>query len=320
VVRGLDEYDARDDALSQGAGAIGNVQGAPAQARAALGCGSAFSVGILAVSLLTAALSYLPAPLPHIGAGLPGGSPAPTQTTSTVSPTPTTAANATPTQAPTATAIVFTVTGASAFNPASFSGLCASSKTFAISGTISAPASAPGGSVTYRWARSDGSFSPAQTIAFAAGQTARSVTDSWTLQAAQGTGARYADHIQVSAPNTQSSTLATFTFGCDFVAQSVSASAAPLHAGCNDTQDIVTGVITFSPSPGGTVTYRWTRDGVSPQPTQTFTLTPGATSASVTDIWNLAAVPFGSHSDVVTLTAPNALTSNQALFDYCPLT
>jgi len=271
VVRGRDEYNSRDDALSQGAGAISDLQGAPTAARAALGCGSLFSVGILAVSLLTAALIYLPAPLPHIGVGLADGFSSPTQivvqATATPSPTITTVLSPTATQPPTATPrpkpITFIISGANAFNPASFSGLCASSRTFSINGTISAPAGAPSGNATYRWARSDGSFSPSQTIAFAAGQTSRDVTDSWTLQAAQGTGAMYTDQIQVSAPNARLSTRARFTFGCQFLAQGATASANPTVPACNDTQVIVTGVITFSPSPGGTVTYHWTRNGVS---------------------------------------------------------
>jgi hypothetical protein len=323
VVRGLDEYNARDDALSQGAGAIGDLQGAPAVARAALGCGSLFSIGILAVSLLTAALSYLPAPLPHVGAGLADGFPSPAQiavqVTSTPSPTTTTVPSPTPTQLPTATPrpkpITFTITGANAFNPASFTGLCASTRTFSINGTISAPAGAPSGNATYRWARSDGSFSPSQTIAFAAGQTSRDVTDSWTLQAAQGTGATYTDQIQVSAPNARLSTRAQFTFGCQFVAQGATASANPTVPACNDTQVVVTGVITFSPSPGGTVTYHWTRNGVS-QPIQTFTVAPGATSATVTDFFSLSLANFGTNTDFVTLTTPNAITSNQATFTF----
>jgi hypothetical protein len=322
VVRGLEEYSARDDALTGGAGAISNLQGAPAAARAALGCGSLFSVGILAVSLLTAALSYLPAPLPHIGAGLPSGAPTATQIasqpTATPFPTPTTAPSPTPTALPTATAsptpIAFAISGANAVSPASFSGLCSSTKSFSINGSIFAPGGTPGGNVTYRWARSDGSFSSPQTIPFAAGQTSRDVADSWTLQAAQGTGAQYTDQIQVSAPNIWFSTRAQFTFGCRFVAQSATASMPT--PSCNDTQVDATGVITFSPSPGGAVTYYWVRDGIS-QPTQTFTLRPGATSATVTDVWTFPPFPpFGNNSDVVNVTAPNTVTSNPATFFY----
>jgi hypothetical protein len=327
VVSGQDEFNARDDALAQGAGALGDLRGAPAAARAALGCGSFFNVGILAVSLLTAALSYMPAPLPHIGAGLPDGFPAPTQSaiqaTATPFPTTTTVPSPTALQPPTATPtatprpkpITFSITGANAFSPASFSGLCTSPRTFSINGTISAPASAPAGNATFRWARSDGSFSPSQTIAFAAGQASRDVTDSWTLRATQGTGATYTDQIQVSAPNTRLSTLAQFTFGCQFVAQSASALASPAIPACTDTEVDVTGVITFSLSPGGTVSYHWTRNGIS-QATQTFTLAPGVTSATVTDIFSLSQANFGTNTDSVTLTAPNALTSNEATFTF----
>jgi hypothetical protein len=319
VVRGLDEYSARDDALTQGGGAIGNLQGAPA----ALGCGSVFSIGILAGSLIIAALSYLPEPLPHIGAGLPSGSPTQTplvaQATATPFPTPTTAPSPTATQLPTATPsptpIKFAIIGANASSPDGFSGLCSATRPFSINGVINAPPGTPGGNVTYRWARSDGSFSSSQTIAFTAGQTSRDVADSWTLQAAQGTGAKYTDQIQVSAPNAWFSTLAAFTFGCDFVAQSATASMPT--PSCNDTQVVATGVLTFSPSPGGTVTYYWLRDGEFQQETQTFTLRPGATSAKVTDTWTLPDdVSFGPHTDVVTLTAPNAIGSNQATFFY----
>ena len=141
------------------------------------------------------------------------------------------------------------------------------------------------------------------------------MTDSWTLQAAQGTGATYTDQIQVSAPNARLSTRAQFTFGCQFVAQGATASANPTVPACNDTQVVVTGVITFSPSPGGTVTYHWTRNGVS-QLTQTFTLAPGATSATVTDFFSLSLANFGTNTDFVTLTTPNAISSNQATFTF----
>jgi hypothetical protein len=192
--------------------------------------------------------------------------------------------------------------------------VCSSTKSFSINGTIFAPGGTPGGNVTYRWARSDGSFSPSQTISFAAGQTSRDVADSWTLQAAQGSGAKYTDQIQVSAPNAWLSTLAAFTFGCDFVAQSATASMPT--PSCNDTQVVATGVITFSPSPGGTVTYYWLRDGER-QPTQTITVQPGATSVTVTDVWTFPPFPpFGDNTDVVKVTAPNAITSNQATFFY----
>jgi hypothetical protein len=326
VVRGLEEYSARDDALTGGAGAMSNLQGAPAAARAALGCGSLFSVGILTVSLLTAALSYLPAPLPHIGAGLPGGAPTATQIASqptpTPFPTPTTAPSPTPTPLPTATPsatpsatpIPFQIDGANAFSPASFSGLCSSTRSFSINGVIYALSSTPGGRVTYRWARSDGSFGPAQTIVFAAGETARDVTDSWTLQAAQGTGAQFTDQIQVSAPNAWFSTRAAFTFGCAFVA--LSASASMPTPSCSDTQVDATGIITFSPSPGGTVTYQWARNSDPPLPPQTITLQPGATSATVTDSWSLPDSAQLNNTDVVMVTAPNAITSNQATFTY----
>jgi hypothetical protein len=175
VVRGRDEYSARDDALTQGAGTLGNLQGLPA----ALGCGSLFSVGILAGSLIIAALSYLPEPLLHIGAGLPSGSPTQTplvaQVTPTPFPTPTTAPSPTATQLPTATPsptpIAFAIIGANASSPYGFSGVCSSTRSFSINGTIFAPGSTPGGNVTHRWARSDGSFSPSQTITFAARQS-----------------------------------------------------------------------------------------------------------------------------------------------------
>jgi hypothetical protein len=319
VVRGLEEYSARDDALTGGAGAMGNLQGAPAAARAALGCGSLFSIGILAVSVITAMLSYLPAPLPHIGAGLPGGSPTATQivqATATPFPTSTTIPTATP--LPTATSsptpIAFAISGATASSPSSFSGLCATTRTFSINGTIFAHADTPGGNVTFRWARSDGSFSPAKTIAFAAGQTSRNITDSWTLHAAQGTGATYTDQIRVSAPNALFSKNATFTFGCQFVALSASTSVDHSDATCLS-QVVFTGVITFSPSPGGPVTYYWERDDGNNQTPVTITVAPGATSMPVTDTWDLVNVPFGTHQDILRITAPNAIFSDPTTFN-----
>jgi hypothetical protein len=320
ILRGLDEYSARDDALTGGASAISNLQGVPAAARAALGCGSLFSAGVLGVSLITAALSYLPGPLPHIGAGLPGGSPTATQivqATATPFPTPTTIPTATP--LPTATAsptpIPFTINSASAFNPASYSGLCATTRTFSINGTIFAHAGAPGGNVTFRWARSDGSFSPAKTIAFSAGQISRNITDSWTLHAAQGTGATYTDQIRVSAPNSLFSRKAAFTFGCQFVALSASTSVDNSDATCLS-QVVFTGVITFSPSPGGPVTYYWERDDGNNQTPVTITVAPGATSVSVTDTWDLVGLPYGTHQDILRITAPNAIFSDPTTFNF----
>lgn len=73
-----------------------------------------------------------------------------------------------------------------------------------------------------------------------------------------------------------------------------------------------TAALTVSPSPGGPVTYHWVRDGMTLMP-QTVTIAPGATTATVTDVWNWTY--FGSpgdHYEQMVVTAPNSRASNQA--------
>jgi hypothetical protein len=319
ILRGKDAYSARDDALGQLAGVPGNLQGLPM----ALGCGSLFSVGILALALAISLATAAPPPLHLLGVVVPSTPPTPVVQ---VTPTPTSTATPTPTPIPTATPpptatatpvpVGFSVDAARASGPGNFNGICAPSMSFSFTGTIFVPAGTTGGTVTYGWQRSDGSAGAPQTVTFSAGETAKTVGDTWTLTAAQGTGATYADKIQVSAPNVWFSTPGTFAYTCQLRVQSISASANPtFFDACAASGSITfTATLTLSPSGGGSVTYYWVRDGGG-LATRTVMIAPGATATTVTDVWSWVypdGPSTGDHYEQLVAMAPNSVASNQA--------
>lgn len=113
----------------------------------------------------------------------------------------------TPTETPTPTQMVFSVTGASAaVDPQSFNGECP--KRFNFTGTITVNAA---GSVTYHWARSDGTSTPNKVLNFAEAGTNAVDPIFWELGAS---GENRWREIVVTAPNSTSSNRATFTLTC----------------------------------------------------------------------------------------------------------
>jgi hypothetical protein len=189
--------------------------------------------------------------------------------------------------------------------------------TFSFTGTILVPDGTAGSTVSYHWQRSDGSASASatRTVPFAAGETAKTVSDMWTLGAEQGTGATYADQVQVSTPNVWYSTLGAFAYTCQLQVQSITASASsPTFEVCVRPGRLSwSATLSVSPSPGGVVTYYWVRD-TNNLARQTVMIPPGATTTTVTDIWSwdYPEPSPGDHYEQMVVTAPNSIASNQA--------
>lgn len=120
----------------------------------------------------------------------------------TLVPTPTPI----PSPSPTPTPISFSVTGATAaVSPTSYTGSCP--KKFDFTANITANGA---GTVTYKWARSDGAGAPTETLVFASAGTQAAVPDSWTLSSP---GTKW-EKIQILTPNSLESNQATFTLSC----------------------------------------------------------------------------------------------------------
>lgn len=112
----------------------------------------------------------------------------------------------TPTSIPTPTQVVFSVTGASAaVEPPNFNGECP--KKFNFIGSIMVNAA---GSVTYHWARSDGTSIPDKVLNFDGAGTQKVEPSNWNV----GTSGDRWKELVVTAPNFTSSNKATFTLTC----------------------------------------------------------------------------------------------------------
>jgi hypothetical protein len=190
--------------------------------------------------------------------------------------------------------------------------------TFTFTGTLFA-SDAAGGTVSYHWARSDGSVGAPQTATFSPGQTTtQSVSDSWTLPAAQGTGATYTDQIVVTAPNTWYSTQGAFGFTCQVHVASITATANPTALQCVQIGTVTfTATLALSPNGGGDVTYVWWRDGSPESGPQALHIAPGQTTATLTDLWSGNAdspLPTGTHQEQLVVSTPNQVSSNAPTF------
>ncbi|MCH7606539.1 MAG: hypothetical protein IH962_05230, partial [Chloroflexi bacterium] len=113
-------------------------------------------------------------------------------------------------QIPTPTPASFAVLSASAsVTPLSFSGQCPTR--FIFRGTITSNGVA--GTASYRWPRSDGAIPPVENISFAAGETAKQVSTSWSLG---GPGFTFSGwrKLEVLTPSAVSSNQANFSLSC----------------------------------------------------------------------------------------------------------
>ena len=184
--------------------------------------------------------------------------------------------------------------------------------------TLTAPAGNPGGTVTYQWVTSGGSY-PTQTISFAPGDTSHTVTLARDLSAGLGNGHAYWVEVQTTAPNTLISVHANYSFQCQFAALSASVAVNPSSATCTlgvCTHDIFAfmAAVQVAPSPGGTITYHWVRSDGATGPDQTLTVPAGASSVPVHDGESWTTTTCGSHWEQLIITAPNSVLSNQATF------
>ena len=236
------------------------------------------------------------------------------------SPAPT--GTPTPAPSPTTQPVAFSVTGVSASaSPSNYHGVCNSTMTFTFSATFSVPARTSGGTVTYHWFRSDGATGTTQTVGFSPGATTRTVTTTWDLGSVRGNGSPFWEAVQVTAPNSTTSTHATFSFVCQSSSPkvtSISAVVSPGSYDCSQSQVTFnfTATIYLSDSPGGVnITYTWTRsDGATMSPITT-SVPAGQTTVTVTETWTLGVgAPAGSYWEQVHVTGPNSITSNKATF------
>lgn len=192
---------------------------------------------------------------------------------------------------------------------------------FTFTATIWVPAGTSGGTATYHWLRSDSATAPTETVTFNPGVTTQTVTTTWQLGAVWGNGSTFWEALQVTAPNSVTSTHATFSFVCQSsspTVTSISAAVSPHSYDCSQSQVTFnfSGTLYLSANPGGVnMTYTWTRsDGATMSPI-TIAVPAGQTTVTVTDTWTLGVgAPPGSYWERVNVTGPNSITSNRATF------
>jgi hypothetical protein len=237
-------------------------------------------------------------------------------TTATGTPTTTTQA---PTPPPTAQLAAFRVSGISAsVDHPTFTGICSNNMTRIVTGVIYAPANTTGGTVTYHWQENPGGTFQTQSVSFAPGQTSRTVTQTTVTGASWGNGSTLSLTLNVIAPNTFTSAPVSFKFFCQRVLTAISANVTPTFV-CDNGNAMLSfsATLTVSPGPGNVpVTYHWYRSDGGTGQTTTVTVPDGQTSVIVTNSWSLGPpIPAGAYWEEVIASAPNANTSNQAVFD-----
>jgi len=234
---------------------------------------------------------------------------------------PTTGTNQPPTTG-TTQPVPFSVTGINVFaDPSDFHGTCTNPMIFTFKATIKVPAGTSGGTVKYHWLRSDGATAPTETVTFNPGVTTRTVTTTWQLGAVWGNGSTFWEALQVTAPNSVTSTHANFSFVCQlsqFTVTGINAWVSPTTYPCG--QSVMTfnfsATITLSPnSKGGNITYTWVRSDGGTMAPITISVPAGQTKVTVFNTWTLGkGAPLGSYWEQVVVTAPNSITSNKATF------
>jgi hypothetical protein len=230
--------------------------------------------------------------------------------------------NPSSTSATQTTVATFKVTSvAMAVNPSSISGLyCGSNVTVKYTATFHVPANTKGGTVQFGYTVNNGRSSTPASLTFAAGETAKSYTFTWS-------GALPADHtypgqggVQVTSPNPLTSQMVapsgTCTQQAAFKVLSVGMSVSPsslVGLRCGSPL-LVTYTATFhaaANSPGGTVHFQYTiNNGRGSTPTS-LTFAPGQTTKTFTFTWsgNLPADHTYPGLGGVQVTSPNAVNS-----------
>ncbi len=187
-------------------------------------------------------------------------------------------------------------------------------QTFAFTGQIVVNI---GGTVTYKWERSDGTSSSTQSFTFGAGGS-QTFTDNWTVTSNFGGWER----LHVLTPNDVTSNQANITLACGAVAfhvTSVSVSVDYPNSICPGPPpggQVFTFTGQINVNAAGSVTYKWERsDGALSSPLTVTASGPGTLGVHTT--WTL-----GAHSytgwERIHVTSPNDITSNKATFNTCP--
>ncbi len=197
----------------------------------------------------------------------------------------------------------FAVTSVTAsVDPATFTGTCP--KNFIFSAVITANGA---GTVTYRWERSDGGFSPTQTINFATAGS-QTVTTGWTRDVS-GT---YWVRVRTFTPNEMVSNQASFNLNCSvpFAVTKVVVSVNPTYfsGACPKTFGCSVLITVNGP---GTVTYQWERSDGGISPPQTMTFAAAGTASGYTG-WPRE--ESGIYGVQVRTIMPNEVVSNLHMF------
>jgi hypothetical protein len=214
-------------------------------------------------------------------------------------------------------------------SPDNFSGACSSTMVFTFTAQIMAPAGTAGGVVKYRWYRSDGASSSSdQTVTFAAGETVKTVTTTWSLGSIWGNGTSFWEKVKTSVPNVWYSPEADFHFTCHFGVASASLSVSPASYNCTLSSQTFTfsGTITLNPAPGSnSITYHWLRTDGGHTADTTVPVAAGVASVPVSTTWTIfPATAVGDYGEHVVLTKINGvalgspITSNTPTFHKGP--
>lgn len=246
--------------------------------------------------------------------------------TNTAVPTDTSTSPDTPTPGKTpSTPVPFAIKGVSLSTlPGNHTGTCPSNVPFTITAQISVPAHSTGGTVTYTWVRSDHIAVAQSSVTFAPNVTSQQVTYTWTLPASGGTGTTFSISMKTLSPQVVTSPTATFTYTCARQVRSISA-CVTLNSPCSTQLTkcgsgskifIFTAAITLTPGPGSqNIIYVWKRSDGTKGTRTTVTVPANQSSVTVTDSWSLNdPIPAGTYWEIVSVSAPNNVTSNQPTF------
>ncbi|HEX7737807.1 MAG TPA: hypothetical protein VF458_23360 [Ktedonobacteraceae bacterium] len=224
--------------------------------------------------------------------------------------------------AATQTAATFKVTSVTmAVSPASIAGMsCGSNATVKYIATFHVPANTKGGTVQFGYTVNNGRSSTPASLTFAAGETTKSYSFTWS-------GALPADHtypsqggVQVTSPNQLTSPLVGPSGTCSpqaaFKVLSIGMSVSPsslVGLRCGSSL-LVTYKATFhvaANSPGGTVHFQYTINNGRGSTPASLTFAPGQTTKTFTFTWS-GSLPadhtYPSLGGVMT-SSPNAVNS-----------
>lgn len=304
---------------------------APRQPRA--GRVLAYVSTILVVALIVGSLTLFHRPATTVPTATPTA-------TATETPLPSPTATSTATPQPTATNASGGPGGAAGGYPVARAQVntspsgwtndhCGATMPFTLMATFWFAPGAPGGTIRYRWLRSDDYIGPSQSVTYSPGAVA--LTDpaslEWDVPAASADGTDKWAAIEVLSPNAVTSPHGTFQATCQFTIQSAQAAYVSGGDGKNppgydctaggDQTFTFSGTINVGAAPGShTIQYHWLRsDGTSSQ-VYSLTVSPGLTSvATQSDSWVIhQADPGGNHTDQIVVDSAPSTPSNAVQF------